>query len=90
MTVALKPMPTPSTELRLGTPAPVPNTVQPASPWLTVKDAALRARCGIKTIYREVAAGRLRAAKIGGRRELRLKPEWVDDWLLRASEPEAA
>jgi hypothetical protein len=39
----------------------------------------------VKTIYREVKAGRLRAARIGGRRELRLLPEWVDAWLLMGS-----
>ena len=51
------------------------------SPWLTVAEAAQRARCGVKTVYREARAGRLRAARIGGRRELRLRPEWVDTWL---------
>ena len=53
-----------------------------ATPWLTVVEAADRARCGPKLIYREVAAGRLRAARVGGRRELRLLTEWVDEWLL--------
>jgi excisionase family DNA binding protein len=52
---------------------------QPA--WLTPKEAAQRARCGVKTIYREVGAGRLRAARVGGRRELRFKVGWVDEWL---------
>ena len=60
---------------------------RPPSPWLTVKDAAARARCGIKTIYREVEAGRLRAARIGGRRELRLKAEWIDQWLEQSAAP---
>lgn len=55
------------------------------TPWLTVNEAAERARCGIKTIYREVRAGRLKAARIGGRRELRLLPEWVDAWLTAAT-----
>ena len=55
------------------------------SPWLTVAEAAQRARCGVKTVYREVRAGRLRAARIGGRRELRLRPEWVDTWLEQTS-----
>jgi excisionase family DNA binding protein len=55
------------------------------SPWLTVAEAAERARCGVKTVYREAQAGRLRAARIGGRRELRLRPEWVDAWLEQAS-----
>ena len=58
---------------------------RPLSPWLTVKEAAERGRCGPKLIYREVKAGRLRAARIGGRRELRLLSAWVDDWLIEQS-----
>jgi hypothetical protein len=38
-------------------------------------------------IYREVEAGRLRAARLGGRRELRLLPEWVDNWLIATTTP---
>jgi excisionase family DNA binding protein len=53
-----------------------------SSPWLTVNEAARRARCGSKLIYREVRAGRLRAARVGGRRELRFLAEWIDLWLL--------
>jgi excisionase family DNA binding protein len=48
----------------------------------TVEEAGDRARCGVKTIYREVRAGRLKAARVGGRRELRLLSTWVDEWLL--------
>ena len=55
------------------------------SPWLTVKDAARRARCGPKLIYREVQAKRLRAARLGGRRELRFLAEWIDAWLITYS-----
>jgi len=55
--------------------------------WLTVLEAAARARCGTKVIYKEVSAGRLRAARIGGRRELRFRPEWVDQWLEQAATP---
>lgn len=55
------------------------------SPWLTVDEAAHRARCGVKTIYREVRAGRLRAARVGGRRELRLLSTWVDEWLVQST-----
>ena len=54
----------------------------PSSPWLTVSEAAARARCGVKLIYREVTAKRLQAARVGGRRELRFRAEWIDDWLL--------
>jgi excisionase family DNA binding protein len=57
------------------------------TPWLTPKEAAERARCGVKTIYREAKAGRLRAARVGGRRELRIKPEWIDEWLLKTTAP---
>ena len=56
-----------------------------SSPWLTVKEAAKRARCGPKLIYREVRAKRLRAARVGGRRELRFLPEWIDAWLITHS-----
>lgn len=58
------------------------------TPWITVTEAAARARCGSKAIYREVTAGRLRATRLGGRRELRFRAEWVDEWLLRAASPE--
>ncbi len=56
-----------------------------SSPWLTVKEAAKRARCGPKLIYREVQAKRLRAARVGGRRELRFLAEWIDAWLITYS-----
>lgn len=55
---------------------------EPLSPWITVGEAATWARCGVKLIYREVRAGRLQAVRVGGRRELRLRPEWIDAWLL--------
>ncbi len=56
---------------------------RPRGPWITVDEAASLARCGIKLIYREVRAGRLKAVRVGGRRELRLRPEWIDTWLNR-------
>ena len=55
--------------------------------WLIAREAAVHARCGVKLVYREAKAGRLRHARVGGRRELRFKPEWVDDWLERTAEP---
>jgi excisionase family DNA binding protein len=54
---------------------------EPDSPWWRVRDAARHARCGPKIIYRAVASGQLRAVRLGGRRELRLRPDWVDSWL---------
>lgn len=58
------------------------------TPWLTVTEAAHRARCGTKLIYREVKAHRLKAARVGGRRELRFLAEWIDDWLLSHCTPQ--
>jgi excisionase family DNA binding protein len=55
--------------------------------WRTVKEAATRWQCGQKTIYREVKAGRLRGARIGGRRELRFLDEWLDEALIASSTP---
>ena len=49
--------------------------------WLTVGQAAARAQVGRRIIYSEVQAGRLKAARVGGRRELRLRPAWIDRWL---------
>src|ERR1700687_3664667 len=57
-------------------------TTPSGSPWITVHEAARRARCGIKLIYREFRAGRLKAVRVGRRRELRLRSEWIDAWLL--------
>ena len=54
---------------------------QAGTPWIDVKEAAKRARCGVKLLYREIRAGRLQAARVGGRRELRLRAEWIDVWL---------
>jgi excisionase family DNA binding protein len=55
------------------------------SPWLKIDEAAKRARCGNKIIYAEVQAGRLRAVRVGGRRSLRFRAEWVDEWLQAGS-----
>jgi excisionase family DNA binding protein len=52
-----------------------------STPWRTVTEAAARAQTSERLIYREVKAGRLKAARVGGRRELRLRDEWIDAWL---------
>lgn len=62
------------------------NAVQ--SPWLTVEQAAARVQVGRKVLYAEVRAGRLKAARVGGRRELRFRAEWIDRWLEESSEQE--
>ncbi len=58
-----------------------------STPWLTVREAAARARVGPKVIYFECRSGRLRHARVGGRRDLRFLAEWVDAWLTATSTP---
>jgi excisionase family DNA binding protein len=57
------------------------------SPWIGAREAARRALVSTRTIYAEVRAGRLRAARVGGRRDLRFRAAWIDEW-LDASAPQ--
>jgi excisionase family DNA binding protein len=51
------------------------------------REAAKYAKVSVGTLYREVREGRLRAARIGGRRELRFRPAWIDEWLENWATP---
>jgi excisionase family DNA binding protein len=53
----------------------------PKSPWLRIAEACDYARVGKKIIYAAIAAGRLRAAQVDGRRKLLIRREWIDAWL---------
>lgn len=55
--------------------------------WLDVTEAAAHAKCGKRSIYSAVSRRRLRAARLGGRRELRFLPRWIDEWLLATCTP---
>ncbi len=57
------------------------------SPWLTIDEAREVAKVGARLLYREIKAGRLRAARIGGRRDLRIHRAWIDTWLEASAEP---
>jgi excisionase family DNA binding protein len=59
-----------------------------AQTWLTAEQIAAYAQVGVKTVYREVKAGRLRAAVVGGRRELRFRKEFADLWLEQCVRPQ--
>jgi excisionase family DNA binding protein len=50
--------------------------------WLTTKEAAAYAKCGVQSIYNGVKRRKLRAARMNGSRELRFLAEWVDAWLI--------
>lgn len=64
-----------------------PDTPAIPSRWLTAKQSSAYVQASEKLIYREVKAGRLRAARIGGRRDLRFLAEWLDAWLERSATP---
>ena len=57
------------------------------TPWLTATESAERARVGVKVIYSEIRSGRLKAARVGGRRAFRLLPAWIDSWLEETATP---
>src|SRR5262245_19082879 len=57
-----------------------------STPWLTAEEAAAWLRIHRATLYAEVRAGRCRAARIAGRRNLRFLPEWLDDYLASTAE----
>ena len=59
----------------------------PRSPWWVAHEAAAHLRISKQTLYNEVKHGRLRAARIGGRRSLRFLPEWCDEYLEAQSTP---
>jgi len=51
------------------------------SPWMTAKDAAAYLKRGRRFVLREIHAGRLRAAQVGGRGEILTRAEWCDSWV---------
>ena len=57
------------------------------SPWLKIAEARQVAKVGARLLYREIKAGRLRAARIGARRDLRIHVDWINEWLEAASTP---
>jgi excisionase family DNA binding protein len=63
---------------------PTPSAVAVSPTWLKMADAAKRSQCSEGTLRREVRAGRLRAVRVGGRKSVRFRAEWVDDWLQAA------
>lgn len=54
------------------------------TPWLTVLQAAERAQCSMNSIYLAIRRGKLRAVRIGTRKEYRTHITWVDAWLESA------
>ena len=51
--------------------------------WLTVTEAAEYAGVSRDTIYTACERSELRHARISGRRSIRVKAAWIDEWLER-------
>jgi excisionase family DNA binding protein len=49
--------------------------------WLTVAEGAEYGGVSRDTIYTACERGELRHVRIGGRRSIRLRVEWIDEWL---------
>jgi len=65
-----------------------PETTGPSRGWWTVKEAASYVSCkSPRPLYRAVAEGQLRAARIGHRRNIRFKMEWLDEWMEASARP---
>jgi len=58
--------------------------------WLTVAESATYSGVSRDTIYTACERRELRHARIGGRRSIRIKPEWIDAWLERHARGAAA
>jgi hypothetical protein len=53
----------------------------PLPPWRNLSGAAARTGRGKRFLLKEIESGRLRAARIGGRREVITSDAWLDEWL---------
>jgi excisionase family DNA binding protein len=49
--------------------------------WLNVAEGAEYGGVSRDTIYTACERGELRHVRIGGRRAIRLRTEWIDEWL---------
>jgi excisionase family DNA binding protein len=58
-----------------------------SSPWMNTTDAAKYLKRGKRFILREIHAGRLRAAIVGGRREVLTSIAWLDQWVSDQATP---
>lgn len=61
-------------------------TLRPA--YLTKQEAADYARLHVRTLERAMHANEIRYSG-GGGRKVRIRPEWVDDWLEHRGDGEA-
>ena len=51
--------------------------------WIDVRSAANHAGLSVWSLYEAVASNDLRHVRVGGRRRIRTRIVWVDEWLER-------
>ena len=52
-----------------------------AGDWLNVRQAAEHIGAKAEFIYDACAVKGLRHVRLGGKRNIRLRPEWLDEWM---------
>lgn len=57
------------------------------SPWLTAAEAGEYLKRSKRYVLKEIKAGRLRAARIGGRGEILTRREWLDAFIEDQAAP---
>ena len=67
----------------------MPTLADQPSPWMTAAEAAAYLKRGRRFILREIRAGRLRAARIGGRGEVLTSRAWCDQFVTDMAKPVA-
>jgi len=55
--------------------------------WRNAPEAAIYLKRGRRFVLREIKAGRLRAARIGGRGEILTCDEWLDAYVTEQAKP---
>jgi len=55
--------------------------------WRNLREGSAYAHQGPRKLRKAVEAGHLRAARIGGRKELFFKTEWLDGWIENQTVP---
>ena len=66
---------------------PLPIVGIDSDPWLTLQQGAAIVQAHEATLRREIRRGRLRAARVGGRKSIRLRRSWLDAWLEANTSP---
>ncbi len=57
------------------------------TPWRTLREGGQRVHRSPRFLAREIKAKRLRAARVGGRGEVLIRDEWLDEWVEDQAAP---